>query len=98
VSGAAEDPPKGRDSQDPATIHCLKALLYVLLCSEHRVSIQELMDLLPLKWAQVKKVMEHLVCKKELQLSPSFAPFLKLPEAGTKQVAELLPGILAFHP
>jgi len=91
----------GRASQDPATLHCLKALLYVLLCPEHSVSIQQLLGLLQVTaWATGKKVLNVLAVKADVKLeaAPSFAPFLKLPEAGAKRVAELLPGILTSAP
>jgi hypothetical protein len=89
--------PPGRDSQDPATVHCLKVLLYLLLCREQRVSVQEILALLQVRaWDTGKKIMRVLAA--EIQASPSFAPFLAMPSAGTRQVARLLPGIRASSP
>jgi DNA-binding NtrC family response regulator len=91
--GAGSDSP-GRDNQDPATIHCLKGLLYILLHPDHKVSVQELKDLFQLaSWDSGKKVMKILAG--DTQAVPAFAPFISLPPAHTRQVAVLLPGILA---
>jgi DNA-binding NtrC family response regulator len=89
--GAAPGSP-GRDDQDPATVHCLKVLLYLLLCPEHRISIQQIQELLQMVFATGKKIMDVLAANREL--IPSFSPFLRLPKAGTRQIAELMPGII----
>jgi DNA-binding NtrC family response regulator len=79
----------GRDNQDPATIHCLKALLYLLLRNDKRASIQDLLVVLGLgSWASGKKVMKVLAG--EDAAVPGFAPFLKLPSRNGRHEAELL--------
>jgi len=91
----------GRNSQDPATIHCLKALLYFLLRPEHAVPVQELVDLLQVSaWETGKKILNILAGKPhpKLEAAPPFAPFLELPEARARQVARLLPDVLRVPP
>ena len=45
------------ESRDPASLHCYKALLYLLLTDTHRASIPELQAVLQLRaWESVKKV------------------------------------------
>jgi DNA-binding NtrC family response regulator len=88
--GTAPDVP-GRHSQDPATIHCLKALLYFLLRTDHRASVQDLLGILGLTaWASGKKVMTVLAGE-----DPTIVgcpAFVKLPSKGSRQEAQLLPG------
>ncbi len=83
----------GRHSQDPATIHCLKALLYMLLRTDHRASIQDLLVVLGLgSWASGKKVMKVLAG--EDPAVHGFSPFLTLPSRNTRNEAELLRSIV----
>jgi DNA-binding NtrC family response regulator len=86
-SDAGESTP-GRVRQDPATIHCLKALLYLLLRTDNRATIQDFLEVLGLKaWAQRKKVMNVLAAQE-----PSlrvYSAFVKLPSQG-RQEAQLV--------
>jgi DNA-binding NtrC family response regulator len=80
----------GRPSQDPATIHCLKILLCLLLRGDHDINIQEIQEVLHVSaWATGKKVLEVLSGKIE-DSSPSFAPFVKLPGPGQRKKASLV--------
>jgi transcriptional regulator with GAF, ATPase, and Fis domain len=82
-SDAGESAP-GRVSQDPATIHCLKALLYLLLRTDNRATIQDFLEVLGLKaWAQGKKVMNVLAAQ-EPSL-PVYSAFVKLPSQGRRE-------------
>ncbi len=81
--GAGEDA-SGRAGQDPATIHCLKALLYVLLRADHRANLEDLRAVLVLgSWDQRKKVMNVLAAQGPS--SPSYSPFVILPSRGGRQ-------------
>jgi DNA-binding NtrC family response regulator len=82
-----DDKALGRKHQDPAVIHCLKALLFILLRPENSTTVQDLMPILDLRWAQAKKVLEVLAA--EEPSNPQYAAFVKLPSRG-RQRAQIM--------
>jgi hypothetical protein len=73
----------GRPSQDPATIHCLKVLLCLLLRDQHDITVQEIQELLQLNAGESgKKVMDVLSGKIDDSLPP-FARLSNCPDRGT---------------
>jgi DNA-binding NtrC family response regulator len=85
--GAGDDAP-GRDSQDPSAIHCLKALLYLLLRTDNRVNLQDLRLVLGLKWTQAKKVMNVLAALEPS--TPRYDAFVTLPLQGGRKEAQIV--------
>jgi DNA-binding NtrC family response regulator len=82
----------GRDKQDPAAIHCLKALFYLLMRDDNSTDMQDLGPVLGVGYTQTKKVLDVLEAR-EAWL-PRYAPFISFEMRGTKMRARIVDNMM----